>query len=606
MKTIFFILIYASAMVCPSFGQETKKYEPGVPNSQGENSELELRGAIYYSEDFDGGWNGWKAEIQDGPVGFEIVSSFNNQYVDALKTSTPTKWVVLDSDGKGKKGQSEKATLTSPSIDLTEPLKNGVHVGLQFDQYFREWTNPVDEKLYVEVSSDSGTTWKGRTISDKVGRFSRPNPERMIVKISNLITGGDSSNVQIRFRWEGSYNYGWQIDNVLVQEMDRYDGELIKAWKENKNYIYNDYAKIPASQERQIDTVSYTIYNRGGESMRNFDVAVSIVGSISGEVATGSVIVDSLSSMKTDTLNIPLDNKLTLTSIEKYTSYVYLVGDSVSGNDSSSIGYEVTQNIFTHYTEPDSFSGNSEITDSSEGERSIGTVFHITKDQKFRRVQVKFGSKMSTEDDYVLFIRKLNNGIQDVSDYAEVEFKLTASDITEQAGWVNIDLEETVLLEEGVYVVEIWSYDCKTSPLSVLAIRHNSWRDKSTVRWGPFGSGGNAINRYWGWKYTPAIRLDFDPTVNVAENQSNVLELSAYPNPSLGNVNVRYQVVDDSDVHCTLHDATGKLVKIWDFEGQKEGLHMLEIDGTQFKNGVYQLSITDGSNTLTEKITILK
>ena len=160
----------------------TQKHSPyAITTAPGVHGTSATR-AVYYSEDFDAGWNGWVADVQQGTVGFELtnVGHANNAgstfSIPALATSTPTQWVLLDSDSDGTSGSEERATLTSPRIDLSAASGN---LKVSFDQFFAEW-HP--DSILLGWSTDS-TTWNETMLMDSVGRDGRPNPENVLVNM---------------------------------------------------------------------------------------------------------------------------------------------------------------------------------------------------------------------------------------------------------------------------------------------------------------------------------------------------------------------------------------------------------------------------------------
>jgi hypothetical protein len=85
----------------------------------------------------------------------------------------------------------------------------------------------------------------------------------------------------------------------------------------------------------------------------------------------------------------------------------------------------------------------------------------------------------------------------------------------------------------------------------------------------------------------------------------NKVEVTAYPNPSSGNVTVKYRVAENGPVHIAVYDIYGKQVMVVTDESQKAGMHTLRFDGTQLPAGVYTCRIRSGISSAATKITIL-
>ncbi len=577
-----------------------------VPGNQ-VSADIGTRSTIYYTANFDTSWNGWTAEIQSGNVGFELTttghanSAGSSFAIPALASTSEVQWVVLDSDAKGASGTEENATLTSPILDLSEPVQNGVPLAITFDQFFAEWTDPVDELAYVEASTDSGVTWHGVTVNDGVGRDNRPNPERIYVNLTELIAGGDSSQVQIRFRWYGSWNYGWQIDNVNIEEMANFDGEVAHVWRERSDFLFNSYWEIPITQAPNLDTVSAIFMNNGGFELKDFDVAVSVVGSTSGEVATGSTTIASLGSLKRDTVGVPVGFQPT--TQETFTTHVYLSNDEVAGNDSGSSSFQITEYHYSHYKQPTA-ENESVWNINHEGEGSIGSVFRIVADQDLHFVEFKFGPGMALGADYFLMIKEVLTGIQDVSDLYEGTFQVTADDTSRGAGWVSFPLTEPQALVAGnYYIAEILSYDAQQDPISIRTNVDGNG-DRSATAYGPFGT-NKLVNRFYGWQFTPAIRLNFEPVSSV-EDLGSLASIRCFPNPASQIATLSYSTTEDAIVDIILSDATGREIENWTVHNLAGEVHAIDYNVAGLENGVYFFTITEGLNSTTRKVTIAK
>src|SRR5687768_14576870 len=177
------------------FSKNTTKHAPnGITFIDMRDAEANQDRVDFYVEDFDGGFNGWVAAVQNGPVGFEITSTGHANdagstfVIPALLTSTPTSWVLLDSDSDGSSGQQEDATLTSPVIDLTTGGLTGpgpYQLKVEFEQFYAGWQS---DTLFLAVSDDGGANWdEVEIMNNSVGRENRPNPEIVSVNISPYI-----------------------------------------------------------------------------------------------------------------------------------------------------------------------------------------------------------------------------------------------------------------------------------------------------------------------------------------------------------------------------------------------------------------------------------
>ena len=86
--------------------------------------------------------------------------------------------------------------------------------------------------------------------------------------------------------------------------------------------------------------------------------------------------------------------------------------------------------------------------------------------------------------------------------------------------------------------------------------------------------------------------LDYDPSVSITEIASNVECLTAYPNPSHGEVSLNYLIKKQGRVTINILDEAGRIVQSV-FDGfQKKGIHQIKWDGLNetgvlVKSGIY-------------------
>jgi hypothetical protein len=100
------------------------------------------------------------------------------------------------------------------------------------------------------------------------------------------------------------------------------------------------------------------------------------------------------------------------------------------------------------------------------------------------------------------------------------------------------------------------------------------------------------------WYYTtstPMVRMNFSPA-NVEE--VNSVNLSVYPNPASDVITVSSTLTEGT---ITVTDVAGKLVKSTELNGLST-----TINTTGLNNGVYYVTVSNGSVTSTEKVVVKK
>ena len=105
---------------------------------------------------------------------------------------------------------------------------------------------------------------------------------------------------------------------------------------------------------------------------------------------------------------------------------------------------------------------------------------------------------------------------------------------------------------------------------------------------------------------------DMTPTFN-AENNDGIVstrypslvgaELTLFPNPTAGLLNVQMERAYSDDLQFRLYGADGRLLlSTW----LNQGATSLEIDARQLANGLYFLSVADGQAVDTHKVIVRK
>ncbi len=118
------------------------------------------------------------------------------------KTGGTGAFAIIDSDKLGS-GKHQDTVLTTPAYDLTAATTPV----LTADTEYKAYSNSTAD---VDLSVDGGTTWTNiwhRTTASLLGP----------AKIDQaLATAAGKNNVRLRFHYQGTYAYHWQLDDVFV------------------------------------------------------------------------------------------------------------------------------------------------------------------------------------------------------------------------------------------------------------------------------------------------------------------------------------------------------------------------------------------------------
>ena len=81
-------------------------------------------------------------------------------------------------------------------------------------------------------------------------------------------------------------------------------------------------------------------------------------------------------------------------------------------------------------------------------------------------------------------------------------------------------------------------------------------------------------------------------------------ELSIYPNPASGMVNLQFTVGSSQRVNIKVYDVNGKEITTWLNDQMTEGDHQLSFDVSSFTKGIYFISLQGQHYNETQQIMI--
>lgn len=549
---------------------------------------------VFYSENFDGGYNGWDNDILAGPglfQGFELtnvghINSVGNTFlIPDLMTSTPTQWIMVDSDGGNTSySNAENAILTSPRIDLTSTA--GEFVALQFDQFFAEWDMNLyslagsSEHCYISVSTDS-VNWTTTEINEGVGREARPNPEQVSWDISDYIASNLDS-VWIRFEWEGAWNYGWQIDNIEIVDIFEYDLSIIDTYR-----WYNAdglmFSKVPVAQAEEFQ-IGAILRNVGHEDQEDVAFIWEIKDPSNAIVAFGtetSTLI--LSNSQQDTLLI--NTGFVPTDLGTYT--ITWTATSSSGDDNAANDVIVDSYFeLTQYTYAMDYAEGAPVGITEwptfAGTAEFGNLFSFPQADVISAIQVQIANNNSNIGTPIYWTIYYNDGTSGWLTLAESDedYELTASDIGEMITFAVPGGEDVD--PANLYMVVVGQYDTPVDPIF--------------VRQGSIGfdyiQGYNSDDALMAFfdRQAPIVRIRLNAdevSVNELENSSS---FSVYPNPANDLINVNLSLTNAENTSINILDITGKVVKTV-LVGEVNGDRTVSIPVAELTSGVYFIEL---------------
>ncbi|MCB9193318.1 MAG: T9SS type A sorting domain-containing protein [Flavobacteriales bacterium] len=497
--------------------------------------------------------------------------------------------------------------LVSPVLDLSATP----NCFLSFEERLR-WCCSNDPGHFVDISTDGGNTWPTRfviatnavtnnsiTVNEDIGTHTRR------FDISEAISA-DPSNVVFRFSHEGSTSgnithYHWQVDDVQIVEshyndlsMQTGDYDAYQDFGLTDNVEYNIY---PYSQLRELNMRSRFL--NFGSAPANATLTATVVNSTNVTVfdQTGSTTVPAHSMLD----SITIDGFVPPAVTDEYDVTLTLTSDSADGDPSDNMAmksFQVDPSIYAMDDGKRDQDANDNWSDNDGEPYLLGNIFWMENSAQVYAIQVCLASG-HTDIGTIVDAQLLDEN----QDYVEAtsEFEVTsASQLTgaNQAKWITLLFDNPVTLDAGVeYTAVLENFG--GSDVAV-AISGESVPGQSLLY--------DAPNDMWFYTTsTPMVRLNFDPTIGIAESDfHNGVGLGqSFPNPAHDNAMIPYSLSTPANVTFEVHDLSGKLVLTLDKGQQGAGTHNIQLDTDALTNGLYFYTLTANDVRLTKRLSVV-
>ena len=98
------------------------------------------------------------------------------------------------------------------------------------------------------------------------------------------------------------------------------------------------------------------------------------------------------------------------------------------------------------------------------------------------------------------------------------------------------------------------------------------------------------------------VRMDFDPTIGITENNENIQVGSVFPNPTSNEARIRLKSITSSILNLIVTDMYGKTLSSQTVNSQA-GQNDFFINTENFTCGLYTVTVYDGLSAVTRKFT---
>jgi hypothetical protein len=524
-------------------------------------------------------------------------------WVDPNNTiSDENGYALFNSDAIGKQGGSQDATITfSGSIDLTA----NSNVIIEFAQRIRRFSAT---KTYVGVSSDGGSTWKDIEVNASKAVNSNFQ-ETAEVNISSV--AGGKNNVKIRFRFVGSWEYAWMVDDINIVVPADDDILALPVYFFGSNNLGGvEYGRTPLNQLDTQYEFGGQVYNRGANTQKN----VTINGAFTNGSSTIPFNISAGDVNSNDTLDFselaPLNFDY---KVGKYTGLFTVTSDGETStsptfsDNTIKRDFAITENVYSldgigvYPTESlvlSSLASNSLTDIPTGGEIIFGSYYDLRSvDNTITGIEIIISStsdagaeiQVSIIDTTTLFSNGSTpvfdiNGVLALSDF----YTLSASDINK--GKVSVYFPQPISLESGAYFAAVNAVKDATKNIRILddrTVLQPSGASMISIPGDGSYSNGNAF----------AIRL---LTGKASLDESANSSFRVYPNPANEEITIKSSSVLN-DATISVIDLNGKELKSLKLSGMES-----KVDTTDLISGVYFVRVSTGNDSKTEKLIIKK
>lgn len=569
MKKIYFL--FAGLFLTFTASSQLKKSHGFSQESANVTHDVAPRGGTaIYSEDFGGGIpSDWDVFTANGPVNWKHTTvGHTGAYPTASINSTTggNGWVIVDSDGDNfSGGGAEDSRLITPRMDLT----GFNNVKIEFQQMFRRWQQDITT---VQISIDS-ITWVDYVINGSITQAGTPNPDYVNIDISSIAANEDS--VWVSFRWQGAWDYGWQIDDFAVKEILNNDITM----KNEKFGLGAEYYMTPLNQVQPF-FFSVDVENIGMLNQTSIELNAT-VDTYSGSSAT----LATLAPWNVDSLG--LNSGFTIAATGNYTvtfNVSQSETDEATANNTRVKNISVTDTIYA--LDNGIYQGqwyNQEVVTGNSSPFVIGAIYDIYTTDVASSISAYIGDNT---DPGTVCVFKLFE--YDGLDWILVQ---QTDDITIGAG--DLGTMVTAQLQAGTQLNSGNAY--------MASVEHLGGPDYLWIGYSSNVNPGYTTSSDDGFAFNnqprnPMIRLNFGSAVGIEENE--IISTSIYPNPTTDKINI--QLNDLTNVNAELIDITGKVVMTQILNNNSE------INVGEISRGIYTLRLTHEKNVQTVQVVLTK
>jgi hypothetical protein len=568
-------LVCAGVVSAQTVGQPRPAYKAMNLSEASAKTQTAVEKAIpFWTNDFSAPSDWTIANAGSGGVpphtagDWTITTNLSAAPVSALNpagfTTAANGYAIINSDAAGD-GQTQNATIvTSSSIDCS----THANVSLKFQQTTRHY----QEAYYVVVSNDGGMTWTDFQVNTGMAvNTNSANPATVQVNISSV--AANQADVRIGFRYVGTYDWFWAVDDVQMFETEDYDLSInglywgaLGTWG-----LRLPYYQTPLDQIADI-TFGGLVQNIGALTQNDcvFNVAIASAG-YSSSSAAGTLAPNEADTLDATAMFTPGATAATYAVTATVTSSA----TDASPTDNAYAGLSFSTNNFIYARDM----GTVQAGSYNQGNGyEMGNVFDIFTGADLYGADVWIHANTEPGTEAYVTLYDISTG-----DFVYV----TSTDpiiVTPGAMKTFVFDSPVPLAANASYVLVAGSYGSGGAN-DDLVLGSAGVSEAQTT----FLLDGNDNTGTWYYSTsTPMVRMNFDPS------------LSVYPNPASDKTIVSFDA-NGTDAVVVVTDLSGKVISTMNTATGKA-----EINTSAFAAGMYNVTVTSNNTSATTKLVVRK
>ncbi len=550
------------------------------------------KGSAFFTENFDNDLNGWTVTNDAGSVLWHWTNTgpgpTSSQYPVPVMNTT-TGWAIFDDDFEGESGLFNESSLVSPVIDLSSAP---VNLRLTFDQYYQVFDEDLVD-VWVGVSTDDGANWDDILINDGVGRDGRPNPEAVDVNISDLVAA-NPANVRIRFRYAATWDYGWQVDNIAIDELPENDMALLSAFTTSFDFANTGADAQPYTIYPQAHLVAMEakakVKNKGYMEQTGVVATMAIQGPNGDDFTWSADPVNVDPGTEYDQIFDLFQPNGEIGDYQVTFSLTQNEADEVPANNTEVRNFSVSGSVYA--LDNGAVTGfQRQAPDNLAENYELGSKFQFQVDDQIIAVQAAVHNSTPVGGlvyGAVYDLAADNTSHPSLRGDFSVEHTIEAADLNDIGGTSFFTMNFT-------NPIDVVSGD-------VVQVMAGTFQASDSIRFATSGFvplqitlihyPNLAANMQFTLTKAPMVRavLASGP-IGIAETDGLVSVVQAGPNPFDNGCDLRFELARAADVRIELHDALGRQVVAKSLGKLTAGQQRYRLDGTALNAGVYHYSV---------------